>query len=123
MGFSSQKYWSGVPLPSPNIMVIQVYSPNSTAEEAKVEWFDEDLQTLLELTLKNDFLFIIKDWNGKIRSQEIPGVTGKFGLGEQNEAGQGLIEICKENALVIANTLFQQQKRTLHMDITRWSTD
>ena len=105
-----------------NITVIQVYAPTTNAEEAEVEWFYEDLQDLLELTPKKDVLFIIGDWNAKVGSQETPGVTGKFGLGVQNEAGQGLIEFCQENALVIANTLFQQHKRTLHMDITRWST-
>ena len=104
------------------ITVIQVYSPTSNTEEAEVEQFNEDLQDLLELTSKNDVLFIIGDWNAKVGSQETPGVTGKFGLGIQNEAGQRLIEFCKENALVIANTLFQQHKRRLHMDITRWST-
>ena len=104
-----------------NIMVIQVYAPISNAEEAEVEWFYEDLQDLLELTPKKDVLFIIEDWNAKIGSQETPGVTGKFGLGVQNKAGQRLIEFCQENLLVIANTLFQQHKRRLHMDITRWS--
>ena len=84
--------------------------------------FCEDLQDLLELTLKKDVLFIIGDWNAKVGSQEIRGVTGKFGLGVQNEAGQRLIEFCQENTLVIANTLFQQHKRTLHRDITRWPT-
>ena len=79
------------------------------------------LQDLLELTPKKEVLFIIGDWNAKVGSQETPGVTGKFGLGMWNEAGQRLIEFCQENALVIANTLFQQHK-TLHMDITRWST-
>ena len=103
-----------------NIMVIQVYTPTSNAEEA--EEFYEDLQDLLELTPKEDVLFIIGDWNAKVRSQETPGVTGKFGLGVRNEAGQRLIEFCQENALVIANTLFQTQEKTLHMDITRWST-
>ena len=83
-------------------------------EEAEVEWFYEDLQDLLELTPKKDILFIIGDWNAKVRSQETPGVTGKFGLGVQNEAGQRLIEFCLENALVIANTLFQQHKRKLY---------
>ena len=83
---------------------------------AEVEWFYEDLQDLLELTPKKDVLFSIGDWNAKVGSQETPGVTGKFGLGIQNEAGQRLIEFCQENALVIANTLFQQHK----MDITRW---
>ena len=91
-------------------------------EEAEVEWFYEDLQDLLKLTPKKDVLFIIGDWNAKIGSQKIPGVTGKFCLGVQNEAEQRLTEFCQENALVIANTLFQQHKRRLYMDITRWST-
>ena len=103
-----------------NITVIRVYTPTRNAEEAEVERFYEDLQNLLELTPKIDVLFIIGDWNAKVGSQETPGVTGKFGLGMRNEAGQRLIEFCQENALVIANTLFQQHK-TLHMDITRWS--
>ena len=77
-----------------NITVIQVYAPTSNAEEAKVKWFYEDLQDLLELTPKKDVLFIIRDWNAKVGSQEIPGVTGKFGLGVQNEAGQRLTEFC-----------------------------
>ena len=98
-----------------NITVIQVYAPTSNAEEAEVGWFYEDLQDLLELTTPKDVLFIIGDWNAKVGSQEIPGVTGKFGLGVQNEAGQGLIYFCQENALVIANTLFQQHKRRLYM--------
>ena len=93
-----------------NITVIQAYAPTSNAEEAELEWFYEDLQDLLELTPKKDVLFIIGDWNAKAGSQETPGVTGKFGLGMQNEAGQRLIEFCEENALVIANTLFQQHK-------------
>ena len=97
-----------------NITVIQVYAPTSNAEEAEVEWFCEDLQDLLELTHKKDVLFLIGDWNAKVGSQEIPGVTGKFGLGMRNEAGQTLIEFCQENALVIANTLFQQHKRRLY---------
>ena len=105
-----------------NIMVIQVYAPTSNAEEAKVEQFYEDLQDLVELTPTKDVLFIIEDWNAKVGSQETPGVTGKFGLGEQKKAGQRLIEIGQENALVIANTLFQQHKKRLHLDITRWST-
>ena len=105
-----------------NITVIQVYAPTSNDEEAEVEWFYEDLQDLLELTPPKDVLFIIGDWNAKVGSQETPGVTGKFGLGMWNEAGQRLIEFCKENALVIENTLFQQHEKTLHMDITRWST-
>ena len=105
-----------------NIMVIQVYAPTNNAEEAEVERFYEDLQDLLELTPKKDVLFIIGDWNAKVGSQETPGVTGKFGLGVQNEAGQRLTKFCQENALVIANTLFQQHEKTLQMGITRWST-
>ena len=105
-----------------NIMAIQVYAPTSNAEETEVELFYEDLQDLLELTPKKDVLFIIGDWNAKVGSQETPGVTGKFGFGMWNEAGQRLIEFCQENVLVIANTHFQQHKRRLHMDITRWST-
>ena len=93
-----------------NIKVIQVYAPTSNTEEAKVEWFYEDLQDLLELTPKKDILFIIGDWNAKVGSQETPGVTGKFGLEIRNEAGQRLIELCQENALIIASTLFQQHK-------------
>ena len=94
-----------------NIMVIQAYAPTSNAEEAEVERFYEDLQDLLELTPKKDVLHIIGDWNAKVGSQETPGVTGKFGLGVQNEAGQRLIELCQENTLVIVNTLFQQHKK------------
>ena len=97
-----------------SITVIQVYVPNSNTEEAEVERFYEDLQDLLELTPKKDVLFIIGDWNAKVGSQETPRVTGKFGLGMQNEAGQRLIEFCQENALVIANTLFQQHNRSLY---------
>ena len=97
-----------------NITVIQVYAPTSHAEEAEVERFYEDLQDLLELTPKKDVIFIIGDWNAKEGSQEIPGVTGKFGLGIRNEAGQRLTEFCQENALVIANTLFQQHKSRLY---------
>ena len=93
-----------------NITVIQVYVPTTNAK-AEVEWFYEDLQDLLKLTPKQEVLFIIGDWNAKAGSQEIPGVTGKFGLGVQNEAGQKLTENCQKNALVIANTHFQQQKR------------
>ena len=96
-----------------NITVIQIYAPTSNAEEAEVEQFYEDLQDLLELTPKKDALFIIGDWNAKVGSQEIPGITGKFGLGVQNEAGQRLMEFCSKNTLVIANTLFQQCKRRL----------
>ena len=88
--------------------------PTSNTEEAEVEWFYEDLQDLLELTHKKDVLFIIGDWNAKVGSQETPGVTGTFGLGVQNEAGQRLIEFCQENALVIENTLFQQHNRRLY---------
>ena len=97
-----------------NITVIQVYALISNAEEAEVEWFYESLQDLLELTPENYILFIIGDWNAKEGRQEIPGVTGKFVLGVQNEACQWLTEFCKENALVIANTLFQQHKRRLY---------
>ena len=92
-------------------MVIQVYALTSNAEEAEVELFYEDLQDLLELTATKDVLFMIGDRNAKVGSQETPGVTGKFGLGVQNEAGQRLIEFCQENTLVIANTFFQQHKR------------
>ena len=120
--------WSLVPLPflksawtsdstegKPfNITVIQVYAPTSNTEEAEVEWFYEDLQDLLELTPIKDVLFIIGDWNAKVGSQEIPGVIGKFGTGVQNEARQRVTEFCQENALVIANTLFQQHKRRLY---------
>ena len=90
-----------------NITVIQVYAPTSNTEEAEVERFYEYLQDLLELTPRKDLLFIIGERNAKVESQETPGVTGKFGLGIWNEAGQSLIEFCQENALVIANTLFQ----------------
>ena len=98
-----------------NITVIQVYAPTSKAEETEVERFYEDLQDLLELTPKKDVLFIIGDWNAKVGSQETPGVTGKFGLGIRNVAGQRLTEFCQENALVIANTLFQQHKGKLYI--------
>ena len=91
-----------------NITVIQVYAPTRNAEETEVEWFYEHLQDLLELTPKKDVLFIIGDWNAKVRSQEIPAVTGKFGLGIWNEAGQRVIEFCQ------GNTLFQQHKRGLY---------
>ena len=103
--------FQGKPL---NITVIQVYAPTSNAEEADVEQFYEDLQDLLELTPQKDVLFIIGDWNVKVGSQETPRVIGKFGLRVRNEAGQRLIEFCQENALVIANTLFQQHKRRLY---------
>ena len=101
-----------------NITVIQVCAPTNNAEEAEVERFYEDLQDLLELTPpkegKASVLFIMWDWNAKVGSQETSGVTGKFGLGVQNEAGQRLIEFCQENALVTADTLFQQHKRRLY---------
>ena len=97
-----------------NITIIQVYAVISNAEEAEVELFYEDLQEFLELTSKKDVLFIIGDWNAKVGSQERPEVTGKFGLGIRNEAGQRLIEFCQENALVRKNTLFQQHKRRLY---------
>ena len=97
-----------------SITVIQVCTPTSDAEEAEVERLYENLQDLLELTPKKDVLFIIGDWNAKVGSQETPGVTGKFGLGVQNEVAQRLIEFCQENALAIANTLFQQHKRILY---------
>ena len=98
-----------------SITVIHVYAPNTKAKETEVDWFYEDLQDVLELTPQKGVLFIIGDWNAKVGSQEIPGVTGKFGLGVQNEAEQRLTESCQESTLVIANTLFQQQKRKLYM--------
>ena len=104
-------HFQGKPI---NITVIQAYAPTSNAEAAEVERFYEDLQYLLELAPKKDVLFIIGDWNAKVGSQETPGVTGKFGLGLQNEAGQRLIEFCPKNALVIASTLFQQHKGRLY---------
>ena len=97
-----------------NIIIFQVYALTSNTDKAVVEQFYEDLQDLLELTAKKDILFIIGDWNAKVGSQETPGVTGQFGLGVQNAAGQRLIEFCQENVLVIANTLFQQHKRRLY---------
>ena len=97
-----------------NIMIIQVYTPTSNAEEAEVQWFYEDLQDLLELTPPQNVLFIIGGWNAKAGSQETPGVTGKFGLGVQNEAGQRTIGFCQENTWVIANAFFQQDKRRLY---------
>ena len=104
-----------------NITVIQVYASTTNAKEAEVEWFSEDLQDLLELTHKKGVLIIIGDWDAKGGSQEIPRVTSKFDLGVQNEAGQKLTEFCQEDALVMANTLFQQHKTALYMNITRWS--
>ena len=100
-------YFQGKPF---NITVIQVYAMNSNAKGVEVEWFYEDLQDLLELTPKKGVLFITGDWNANVETQEMPGVTGKFGLGMRNEAGQRLIEFCHENTLVIANILFQQHK-------------
>ena len=97
-----------------NITVIQVYALTCNAEETEVEWFYEDLQDLLEHTSEKDVLFIKRDWNAKVGSQETPGVTGKFGLGVQNKAGQRLTEMHQENTLVIANTLFQQHKKKLY---------
>ena len=93
--------------------VIQVYTPTNNTEEGEVEWFCEDLQDLLELTPQKDVTYITGNWNAKVGSQDTPGVTGKFGLGVRNEAEQRLIEFCQENALVIANTLFQQLRRRL----------
>ena len=97
------------------IMVIQVYAPTGNTERAEVEQFYEDLHDILELTPKKDVLSIIADWNAKVGSQETPGVTGKFGPGVQNEAGQRLIEFCQENELVITNTLFQKHKRRFYI--------
>ena len=94
-----------------NITVIQVYAPTSNAEEAEVEWFYEDLHDLLELTHEKRCHFIIGEWNAKVESQGILGVTGKFGFGAQNEKGQRLTEFCQQTAVVIANTLFQQHNR------------
>ena len=96
-----------------NITVIQVYAPNTDAKETQIDHFYEDLQYLLELTPKKETLSIIRDWNAKLISQEIPRITSKFDLGVQNEVGQRLTEFCQENTLVIANTLFQQPKRWL----------
>ena len=103
------------------ITVIQVYDPTSIVEEAEVEWFYEDLQDLLELTPKKDVLFIIRDWNAKVGSQGIPGVTDKFGLGVQNEAGQRLTVLPREHTGHSKHPLPTTQEKTLHMDITRWS--
>ena len=106
-----------------NITVIQDYAPTSNAEEAEVEQFYEDLQGLLDLTPKKDVLFIIGDWNAEVGSQETPGVTGKFGLGAQNEAGQMLIRVLPRVYTVHSkHPLSTTQENTLHMDITRWST-
>ena len=97
-----------------NITVVQAYAPTINTEEAEVEWFYEDLQDLLELTPPKDVLLIKRYWNVQVGSQEIPSVTGKFGLGVQNEVGQRLKMFCQENTLVITNTLFQQHKITLY---------
>ena len=106
-----------------NITVIQVYAPTSNAEEAEVEWFYEDLQDLLELKPKKDVLFIIGDWNAKERSQETPGVTGKFGPGMRNKPGQRLIRVLPRKCTGHSkHPLPTTQEKTLHMDITRWST-
>ena len=103
-------------------MVIQAYTPISKAEETEVEWFNEDLQDLLELTPQNDVFFIIGDWNANIGSQETPGVTGKFGLGVRNEAGQRIIEFYQEHTGHSKHPLPTTQEKTLYMNITRWST-
>ena len=106
-----------------NITVIQAYAPTSNAEEAEVEWFYEDLQDLLQLTPKKDVLFILGDWNAKVGSQETPGIIGKFGLGVQNEAGQRLIRVLpRDHTGHSKHPLPTTQEKTLHMDITRWST-
>ena len=104
-------HFQGKPL---DITVIQAYAPTRNTEEAEVEWFYDDLQDLLKVTPKKDVLFITDNWNSKVGSQEVPGITGEFGLGVHNEAGQRVTEFCQENALVIANTLFQQHKRRLY---------
>ena len=105
-----------------NMTVIQVYAPTSNTEEAEVEQFYEDLQDLLELTPKKDVLFILRDWNAKVGSQETPGVTGKFGLGMRNEAGQRLRVLPRKCTGHSKHPLPTTQEKTLHMDITRWST-
>ena len=113
-------HFQGIPF---NIMVIHVYAPTSNAEEAKVELFYEDLQDLLELTPKKDVLFITGDWNAKVGSQEICGITGKFGLGVQNEAGQRLTVLPRECTGHSKHLLPTTQEKTLQIDITRWSTE
>ena len=105
-----------------NITLIQVYAPTSNTEEAEVERFYEDLQDLLELTPKKDVLFILGDWNANVGSQETPGVTGKFGLGMRNEARQRLRVLPRECTGHSKHPLPTTQEKTLHMDITRWST-
>ena len=125
LGLQSQKWlisvcFQGKPF---NITVTQAYAPTSNTEEAEVEWFYENLQDLLELTPKKDVLFIIGDWNAKVGSQETPGVTGKFGLGAQNEAGQRLTGVFpRECTGHSKHPLQTTQEKTLHMDITKWST-
>ena len=111
---SEMTEWSRFVSNNISITVIQVYASTTNTEEAEVKWFYEDVQDLLVLTPKKDVLFIIGDWSTKVRNQEIPGVMGKFGLGVQNKVGQMLTEFCQENAVVIANTLFQQPKRQLY---------
>ena len=116
MGFSRQEYWTGLPFPSPGELPNSGNEPKSPALQADALTSEPPgKQDLLELTPKKDVLFIIGDWTAKVGNQETPGVTGKFVLGVQNEAGQRLIEFCQENALVIANTLFQQHKRRIYM--------
>ena len=110
--------FQGKPL---SITVTHIYAPTSNAE-TEVEWFYEDLQDLLELTPAKVALFIIGDWNAKVGCQEIPGVTGKFGLGVQNEAGQRLTVLPRENTGHSKHPLPTTQEKTLHMDITKWST-
>ena len=104
-----------------NITVIQVYGPTTNAKETEIHWFYEDLQDLLELTPKKNVLFIIGDWNSKVGSQEIPGVTGRFGLGVQDEAGQKLTVLPRKHNVHSKYPLLTTQEKTLHMDITRWS--
>ena len=111
---SKMTEWSLFVPKANHIKIIQDYAPVANDGEDEVEWFCEELQDLLELTPKQDALFIIGDWNAKVGSQEIPGVTGKFGLGVQHEAGQRLTVFCQENTLVIANTLFEKHKRQLY---------
>ena len=112
-------YFQGKPF---NIMVIQVYVPTSNTEEAEVEWFYDDLQDFLEVTPKKDGLFIIGVWNAKVESPEITGVTGKFGLEVRNEAGENNRVLPRECSGHSKHPLPRTQEKTLHMDITRWST-
>ena len=108
--------------PEQIITVIQVYAPTTNAEEAEVEWFYEGLRDILELTPQKDVLFILGDWNAKVGSQETPGVTGKFGLGIRNEAGQRLRVLLRKCTGHSKHSLPTTQEKTLHMDITIWST-